>query len=329
MMGGMIDISSKTPVLRTARAQGKIILKRESLQAIRDHSVKKGDALETARVAAISAVKKTPEIIPHCHQIPIEDVQVSFSIGGDSVTVEVEVTATAKTGVEMESLVGALTALAVIWDMVKYLEKDQNGQYPHTRIEGLKVLWKHKGKLCAECRPEKATYEKHKEEAPKSARIAIITVSTTRTLKTDESGKIIAELAKRAGHSITTHTVVKDEKKQIDAAVKRALKTDSNAIIINGGTGISPTDITIEAVRPLFEKEIPGFASLFLNLSFAEIGSPCVTSRACAGIISGKVVFSIPGSPAACRLAMEKIILPELGHILHHATSPAVYRRGK
>jgi cyclic pyranopterin phosphate synthase len=323
----MIDISEKTPVLRTARASGKIILKKESLQAIKDRKVKKGDALETARIAAIGAVKKTPEIIPHCHQIPIEDAQVSFSIGKDSVTVEVEVTATAKTGVEMEAITGALVALAVIWDMVKYLEKDENGQYPHTRIENLKVVWKKKGKSCAECRPEKATYEKHKEEAPKSARIAIITVSTTRTLKTDESGRIIAELAKSAGHSITTHTVVKDDKKQIEAAVRRALKTDSDAFIINGGTGISPTDITIEAVRPLFEKEIAGFSSLFLNFSFAEIGSPCVTSRACAGVISGKPVFCIPGSPAACRLAMEKIILPELGHILHHTISPAVYRR--
>jgi cyclic pyranopterin phosphate synthase len=327
-MGGMIDISSKTPVLRTARAQGEIILKKESLQAIKNRKVKKGDALETARVAAISAVKKTPEIVPHCHQIPIEDVQVSFSVGRDSVTVEVEVTATAKTGVEMEALVGALTALTVIWDMVKYLEKDENGQYPHTRIQDLKVLWKKKGKSQMERFPQKATYEKHKEEAPKSARIAIITVSTSRTLKTDESGKIIAELAKSAGHTIATYTVVKDEKKQIEAAVRRALKTDSEGLIINGGTGISPTDITIEAVRPLFEKEIAGFGTVFLNLSFAEIGSSCVTSRCSAGIISGKPVFCIPGSPAACRLAMEKIILPELGHILYHAASPAVYRRG-
>ncbi|MFH1422298.1 MAG: cyclic pyranopterin monophosphate synthase MoaC [Planctomycetota bacterium] len=319
-MSGMIDISSKVPVLRIARASGRIVLSEKSLSAIRKHSVRKGDVLETARVAAIAAVKKTPELIPHCHQIPIENVQVRFSAEKDSITAEIEVAATAKTGVEMEAITGVLTALAVIWDMVKYLEKDDKGQYPQTKIENIKVLLKEKKEMPKEAAGEKPTHKKHKEKAPLSARISIVTVSNSRSIDTDESGQLIADLAKKANHSIALHIVVKDKIEQIKSAVEDFLKSDSDALILNGGTGISPDDVTVDAVRGFLDREIPNFNSLFVNLSFAEIGSACVTSRACAGIASGKPVFSIPGSPAACRLAMEKIIIPEIGHILHHAT---------
>lgn len=130
----MIDISRKDIVLRTATASGKIYLKKESVDAIRERKVKKGDVLETAKVAALCAVKRTHELIPHCHQLCIEECDVWSDLADDSVTVHCRVKAHYKTGVEMEALVGATAALLTIWDMLKHLEKDESGQYTSTRI---------------------------------------------------------------------------------------------------------------------------------------------------------------------------------------------------
>jgi len=138
----IVDISKKDVVLREATAEGFIRLKKSNLEAIKKGSIKKGDPLETAKVSAALAVKNTPQIIPYCHPIPIEHIDVSFKILEDGIKVLCRVKSISKTGVEMEALVGVTTALLTIWDMVKYLEKDSEGQYPHTRIEGIKVVKK-------------------------------------------------------------------------------------------------------------------------------------------------------------------------------------------
>jgi len=129
-MKGMVDISGKKDVRREAVAEGRIKLSARSMEAIRNGTVKKGDALETARVAGILAVKNTPSIIPHCHPIPVQSVELDFDLNGEEITCRCSVTAVYKTGVEMEALTGVSAALLTIWDMVKYLEKDENGQYP-------------------------------------------------------------------------------------------------------------------------------------------------------------------------------------------------------
>jgi cyclic pyranopterin monophosphate synthase len=141
----MVDISGKTDVSRLARAAGEILLSEETVEKIKTGNVEKGNVLATARVAAVLAIKKTPEIIPMCHQIPITAIDVDFNIGGGMISVVVEVRTVGKTGVEMEALTGVSAALLTIWDMVKSAEKDESGNYPHTSIKNIRVLEKLKG----------------------------------------------------------------------------------------------------------------------------------------------------------------------------------------
>jgi cyclic pyranopterin phosphate synthase len=143
----MIDISEKKIVTRSAKAKGRIFLSESSVETIKNGSVKKGDVIECAKIAGTLAVKRIHEIIPYCHQVPIESIEFNFSILDKARAIECtcEVKALHKTGVEMEALLGVEIALITIWDMVKYMEKDENGQYPDTKIEKIKVVEKTKG----------------------------------------------------------------------------------------------------------------------------------------------------------------------------------------
>lgn len=160
-------------------------------------------------------------------------------------------------------------------------------------------------------------HREHKEKAVKNVNCVVITVSDTRTEETDSSGKLIQTLLKENGHIITNYKILKDVPVLIRDTVANAI-TDNylHAVIINGGTGVSKRDTTFEAVDSLLEKRLDGFGELFRYLSFQEIGSAAMMSRATAGVYRGKVIISIPGSESAVRLAMEKLILPELGHIV-------------
>lgn len=140
----MVNISDKPIVKRVAEAEGKIWLQPKTIEKIRKGLAEKGDVFSIADVAGILAVKKTPELIPLCHQIPLSQVDISFEIGENFVTTRCRVVGEYKTGVEIEALVGVTVALLTIWDMVKYLEKDEAGQYPHTKIDEVRVLKKRK-----------------------------------------------------------------------------------------------------------------------------------------------------------------------------------------
>lgn len=145
----------------------------------------------------------------------------------------------------------------------------------------------------------------------------VITCSDTRTPETDSSGKLIMSLLKGQGHKVAAYHLVKDEPAQIRARIDEAVKNEAvQAIIINGGTGISRRDSTFEAVDALLEKRLDGFGEIFRYLTYQDIGSPAIMSRATAGLYRGRVIFSTPGSEGAVRLAMEKLILPELPHIV-------------
>lgn len=144
---GMIDITGKSVVLRQAFASGRIELSLGTIKKIKEKDIKKGDPLAVAEVAAINAAKETWLLIPHCHQIPLNTIDLTFSIGDNFIEATCFVKAEAMTGVEMEALVGVSIALTTIWDMVKYIEKDKNGQYPHTKIADIKVLKKIKDSL--------------------------------------------------------------------------------------------------------------------------------------------------------------------------------------
>jgi cyclic pyranopterin phosphate synthase len=142
---GMIDVGDKAVIRRTAEAAGKICLSSRTLEGIRQGQIRKGHPFPVAEVAAMNAAKQTYLLIPHCHQIPLDSVSVSFALRADHVEAACVVKAQARTGVEMEALVGVTAALNTIWDMVKYLEKDEKGQYPGTQITEIRVLRKEKG----------------------------------------------------------------------------------------------------------------------------------------------------------------------------------------
>jgi molybdenum cofactor biosynthesis protein B len=167
---------------------------------------------------------------------------------------------------------------------------------------------------------EHAGLHRHREEAVASVPTAVVTVSDTRTLETDVGGSLVAELLVGAGHPVVRREVVKDEPAEIAAAVRRGLGEEgTRALILTGGTGVAPRDVTPDTVEPLLARVVPGFGELFRALSYEEIGSAALLSRALAGLASGRVVFVLPGSRGAVRLAMEKLILPELGHLAAEA----------
>ncbi len=139
---GMVDVSEKPVVVRKAQAGGRIFLSSRTLEEIKAGRIKKGNPLQVAEVAAMNAAKQTHLLIPHCHQIPLDTVQVDFDVRSDSIEAVCSVSARARTGVEMEALVGVSLALNTLWDMVKYLEKDEQGQYPFTRITDIRVIQK-------------------------------------------------------------------------------------------------------------------------------------------------------------------------------------------
>ena len=159
----------------------------------------------------------------------------------------------------------------------------------------------------------------HKKQAPQSVDLGIITVSTTRALENDTSGKWIGEQAEKKGHKIVFHKVIPDDVVEIADTLKdMILKANPAVVLLSGGTGITKKDVTIEAVNPLFTKELTAFGPLFAKLSMEEIDSAAIMSRASAGVIGNTVVFCMPGSLAACKLACTRLIFPELGHLVKH-----------
>jgi len=158
----------------------------------------------------------------------------------------------------------------------------------------------------------------HRQRSFTNISCGVVTISDTRNQETDKSGKKIIELLRAANHQINDYNIIPDDRERITSTVKSMTEDEAiSAIIVNGGTGISYRDVTIEAIQPLFDKELQGFGELFRYLSYQyDIGTASILSRATCGIANNRVIFSIPGSTGAVKLAMEKIILPELGHIL-------------
>jgi molybdenum cofactor biosynthesis protein B len=156
----------------------------------------------------------------------------------------------------------------------------------------------------------------HEKHARTNLKVGIITASDSRTPETDESGKVIRTLLEAAGHRVDCYEIVPDDSEKISAALVSNLE-NLDAIIVNGGTGITARDGTTEVVKSVLDKELEGFGELFRMLSFNEIGPAAMLSRAVAGVRHGKFVAALPGSPDACRLAMEKLLIPELGHITY------------
>jgi len=171
---------------------------------------------------------------------------------------------------------------------------------------------------------EVSSVQGHRHAATKRLCAVVITVSDTRTLADDSGGALLVELIESAGHCVVDRSIVPDEVDAIRAAVDAAvMRDDVHAVLLTGGTGIAARDVTPEALEPILDRVIPGFGELFRALSYQEIGSAALLSRALAGTVRGRVVAALPGSRAAIRLAVEKLLLPELPHLASEAAKGA------
>lgn len=160
-------------------------------------------------------------------------------------------------------------------------------------------------------------HHEHRHHAPTRLGFALLTISDSRKPSGDRSGDVLERLAKEAGHEVIQRTLVRDEPEEIAAAARRLLAASGvDVLVTTGGTGVAPRDVTLETLRPLLEKELPGFGELFRSLSFEEVGSAAMASRATAGSVGRALVFVLPGSPGACQLAMERLVLPEAAHLV-------------
>lgn len=170
--------------------------------------------------------------------------------------------------------------------------------------------------------PRESGLQSHKAAAPKQVNFAVLTMSDTRTLETDKSGKFVVNSMVAAGHNLLQHTVIPDDTPVISNTVRELAKlSEIDAILTTGGTGITSRDKTPEAIEPMLDGKIPGFGELFRMLSYEEIGPACILSRAFAGRVGNVLIFCLPGSTNAIKLAMNKILLPELPHLVHHLRS--------
>jgi molybdenum cofactor biosynthesis protein B len=161
----------------------------------------------------------------------------------------------------------------------------------------------------------------HRDAAKRTLAAAVITVSDTRTLETDTGGALVAELLTAAGHRVVDRVIVSDDVEAIQKAVDAAvMRDDVHVVLLTGGTGIAVRDVTPDALEPILDRTLPGFGELFRSLSYQEIGSAAMLSRAILGTARGRVVAALPGSRAAIRLALERLLLPELPHLAAEAT---------
>ena len=163
-------------------------------------------------------------------------------------------------------------------------------------------------------------YQEHKREAPTSVSCAVLTISDTRTEQDDESGRLIRQKLGENGHRVMSYCILKNEADSIKKKIYELLREELQVIIATGGTGVSHRDITVETIYPILEKRLDGFGELFRFLTYHEIGTGSIMSRAIAGVAGGKVIICLPGSMGAVGLAVEKIILPEIGHMVREAT---------
>ena len=165
------------------------------------------------------------------------------------------------------------------------------------------------------------SYHEHKQKAPQTVSCAVLTISDSRTEQDDDSGRLIRQKLSQNGHRVMFYSILKDETDSIKKKINELLEQDELQVIIaNGGTGVSHRDITVETIYSILEKKLDGFGELFRLLTYQEIGTASIMSRAIAGVAKGKVILCIPGSPGAVDLAMDKIILPEIGHLVREAT---------
>ena len=286
----MKDISDKIDTLRIARARGVVKAGEETIRLVESGSVAKGNVLEMARTAGIMAAKKTPELIPLCHQLPIDTVSVDFDISENEIVVEASVKAIWKTGVEMEALTAVSVACLTIYDMLK----------PHDKgleISGVKLIEKTGGKT---------DFQEHYKEPLKIA-VLVLSDSVSAGKKEDRSGKIIVDRLKNLPVELVTYEILPDE---LDVIRNRLLElTDSGSIdllLTTGGTGLSPRDVTVEATMEIIEREVPGISEAVRSHGFRRTPY-AMLSRGIAGVRNKTIIINLPGSSRGAAESMDAL----------------------
>jgi molybdenum cofactor biosynthesis protein MoaC len=293
----MVDITHKSSTLRIATAQAIVkVSKSETIEAIKNDTVPKGNVFAMSKAAGLLGVKKTPELLPDCHPMPIEFSGIEYEINGLEITVLFTVKTIYKTGVEVEAMHGASVVALNMYDMLKPIDKG-------IEIHQLKLLEKKGGK------------SDFKDHFRKDLNAAVIVCSDTISAgqKEDKAGKAIIKKLEECGVSITEYVVIPDENEIIQEKVIQYQKQDIDSIIYTGGTGLSIRDVTPEALLPLLERRIPGVEEAIRT--YGQDRTPySMLSRSVAGTIGNTLVLALPGSTNGAKESMDAIF-PAVLHI--------------
>lgn len=295
-----VDVSTKFETLRTARAVGRIRLSPKTVKMILNGEIPKGDVLSVSQVAGIMGAKKTAELMPFCHPIPIDHIEVKAKAGEDYIEVEAEVRGIWRTGYEVEAMNAVLTALLNVYDMCKAFDKNMV-------IEEVKLVSKSGGKS-------------DWAEDLSGLKAAVITVSdsTAAGKREDKSGPLAKQILEEFGAEVIGYTIVPDDKEKIKEAVLNFKKQGANVIVTTGGTGFSPRDVTPEASEELFYKEMTGFSEA-MHILGVRFTPKALMSRAKAGLLSPEcILLNLPGSSKGVEQNL-KMFAPLLKHALKMA----------
>jgi len=274
----MIDISSKIETLRTAVAGTSVVARQDTIDRAVRGETPKGDVLNVARVAGVMAAKNTPALIPYCHPIPIQSIQISFEPREMRIEIRAEVKTIATTGVEMEAMTAASVAALTIYDMLKGIDKD-------VVIGETRLLEKHGGKS-----DFTETFL-----IPLTAAVLVTSDSVSAGKKSDKSGKIICSEMKRFPVDVKHYEIVPDEPDEIRKRILGWVEDGIQLILTTGGTGLGPRDVTVETVRSLIERDVPGIAEAMR--SFGQRRTPyAMLSRGVVGVRGKTLIITLPGS---------------------------------
>jgi molybdenum cofactor biosynthesis protein MoaC len=291
----VVDITHKTNTLRIATAQAVVhVSKPETIQAIQNRAVPKGDVFEMAKAAGFLAVKKTPDLLPDCHPIPVEYTGVQYRIEDLAIVIELTVKTIYKTGVEVEAMHGASVVALTMYDMLKPIDKG-------VEIHNIKLLEKKGGKS-------------DRKAVPENLKIAVVVCSDSisKGIGEDKSGKKIIEKLGSLKLSVSDYSIIPDDKTGIQAKIRSLCEAGYEMILITGGTGLSPRDVTPEAVSELIDREIPGIAETARQYGQERIPT-AMLSRSAAGLVGETLVMTMPGSTGGVTEYIDALF----PHVLH------------
>ncbi|WKV12441.1 bifunctional molybdenum cofactor biosynthesis protein MoaC/MoaB [Marivirga harenae] len=293
----MVDITHKSSTLRIAMAQATVkVSKQETINAINDDLVPKGNVFAMSKAAGLLAVKKTPELLPDCHPMPIEFTGIEYAINGLEITIVFTVKTIYKTGVEVEAMHGASIVALNMYDMLKPIDKG-------IEIQQIKLLEKRGGKT---------DFKKDLEPAIKAA-VVVCSDTIAAGKKEDKAGKAIIAKLEAVGVTITDYQVIPDEKDLIQEKTNTYQSSGLDLIIFTGGTGLSPRDVTPESLQPLLQRSVPGIEEAIR--SYGQSRTPyAMLSRSTAGMIGNTLVLALPGSTKGATESMDAIF-PAALHI--------------